>query len=327
MKHEDVDYGQALRGSRLRVGLTQRTLAEQAGVSLRTVRHIEQGHVTQPRKNSIRRLADVLERHGESPWTAGGDDIRVGVLGPLEIRRGNRLLSLGSLKQRSFLALLALQPNEVVSREEIVDVLWADRPPGSCLSMVYSFASALRKVITPTCTGTAGPVISRVGGGYRLLADPAGHDSSRFDEQVALAQGTPRNEAGKELYEQALDLWRGGVLADLPLNVRQHPVAVALAGRRVAAASAYADVASLVDRGDDAIDRLRAVAHHDLLHEGVHARLMLALAAAGQRAAALHVFTGIRRRLDEELGIQPGEEIRFAYREVVEGRPVAATRG
>ncbi|SEQ09682.1 DNA-binding transcriptional activator of the SARP family [Lentzea xinjiangensis] len=326
MESRSADLGQALRGSRLRIGLTQRKLAEQAGVSLRTVRHIEQGHVVRPRRNSIRRLADVLERHGESALTAPDSGIRIGVLGPLEVHRGNRVLPLGSLKQRSLFALLALQPNEVISREEIVDVLWADRPPNSCLSMVYSFASALRKIIEPNCAGGSAPVISRVGGGYQLQVEPALVDCSRFDEQVALAQGASRADAGRELFEQALDLWRGEVLADLPLTVQQHPVAVALAGRRVAAALAYADAVPTVDGAENAIDRLRLVAHHDPLHEGLHARLMVTLAAAGQRAAALRVFTDIWRRLGEELGIQPGEELLSAYRTVTGGKPAAPAR-
>ncbi|SDX64803.1 DNA-binding transcriptional activator of the SARP family [Amycolatopsis xylanica] len=322
MEHNPIAFGQALRASRLRAGLTQRKLAEQAGVSLRTIRHIEQGQVERPRQDSIRRLAAALESRGESPWTGSGGALRIGVLGPLEAARGDEPVALGPLKQRSLFAVLALQPNEVVSREEIIDVLWGDRPPASCLNLVHTYVSGLRKLVEPSRARESGAVISLVSGGYRLTADPGELDLTRFDELVAQARRAPHGEARKELFEQALDLWRGPVLADLPPNVRQHPVAVALAGRRVTATLAYADTALAVDGAEDAIDRLRLVAHHEPLHESLHGRLMLALAAAGQQAAALRVFADIRRRLGEELGIQPGKEIRLAHGKVVEGEPV-----
>ncbi|WP_370944115.1 tetratricopeptide repeat protein [Amycolatopsis sp. cg5] len=322
MEHNPIAFGQALRASRLRAGLTQRKLAEQAGVSLRTIRHIEQGQVERPRQDSIRRLAAALESRGESPWTAAVGALRIGVLGPLEVARGDDAVPLGPLKQRSLFAVLALQPNEVVSREEIIDVLWGDRPPASCLNLVHTYVSGLRKLVEPSRARESGAVISLVSGGYRLTAEPGELDLTRFDELVALARRAPHGEARKELFEQALDLWRGPVLADLPPNVRQHPVAVALAGRRVSATLAYADTALAVDGAEDAIDRLRLVAHHEPLHESLHGRLMLALAAAGQQAAALRVFADIRRRLGEELGIQPGKDIRLAHGKVVEGEPV-----
>ncbi|MFD8498589.1 tetratricopeptide repeat protein [Amycolatopsis sp. NPDC059657] len=322
MEHNPIAFGQALRASRLRAGLTQRKLAEQAGVSLRTIRHIEQGQVERPRQDSIRRLAAALESRGESPWTGADGALRIGVLGPLEVARGESAVPLGPLKQRSLFAVLALQPNEVVSREEIIDVLWGDRPPASCLNLVHTYVSGLRKLVEPSRARESGAVISLVSGGYRLTADPGELDLTRFDELVGQARRAPHGEARKELFEQALDLWRGPVLADLPPNVRQHPVAVALAGRRVTATLAYADTALAVDGAEDAIDRLRLVAHHEPLHEGLHGRLMLALAAAGQQAAALRVFADIRQRLGEELGIQPGKDIRLAHGKVVEGEPV-----
>lgn len=322
MEHHPIAFGQALRASRLRAGLTQRKLAEQAGVSLRTIRHIEQGQVERPRQDSIRRLAAALQRRGESPWTGADGKLRISVLGPLEAARGVETVSLGPLKQRSLFAVLALQPNEVVSREEIIDVLWGDRPPASCLNLVHTYVSGLRKLVEPTGGQEAGAVISLVSGGYRLTADPGELDLTRFDELVGQARRAPHGEARKELFEQALDLWRGPVLADLPPNVRQHPVAIALAGRRVSATLAYADTALAVDGAEDAIDRLRLVAHHEPLHESLHGRLMLALAAAGQQAAALRVFADIRQRLGEELGIGPGKDIRLAHGKVIEGEPV-----
>lgn len=285
-------------------------------MSLRTVRHIERGQVEHPRRETIRRLADVLG--GEDGWPRGDVDarLRIEVLGPLRVTRGGRELNLGPLKQRTLFAVLALHPNTVVGREELIDALWGELPPHSCRNLLHTYVSGLRKILEPGPVSEAGSIIASVGGGYRLAAGPDELDLAEFTELVGRARHAQPGEARKQLFAGALDLWRGAVLVDLPHSVRQHPVAVTLASRRVAAALAYGDTASALDDGDDAIDRLRLVAHHEPLHEGVHARLMMVLAAAGQQAAALRTLTDIRRRLGEELGIRPGEEIRLAYEKV-----------
>jgi tetratricopeptide (TPR) repeat protein len=123
-------------------------------------------------------------------------------------------------------------------------------------------------------------------------------------------------------------LWRGPVLADLGTRLGQHPAAVALARRRVGAALAYADLA--IDAGgyEQVAVHLRALAQDEPLHEGLHARLMLALAGCGEQAAALHLYAGIRGRLAEELGIEPGAELQAAHLRVLRQQvPIAGVPG
>ncbi|MBM7772265.1 DNA-binding SARP family transcriptional activator/DNA-binding XRE family transcriptional regulator [Actinokineospora baliensis] len=321
MGHNPITFGKALRASRLRAGLTQFALAELAGVSPRTVRYIESAEVARPRRESVRRLARALQALGEVPWTTEGE-VRIEVLGPLEVKRGGRPIPLGTLKQRCLFATLALRPNEVVGRDEVIDALWGDQPPASCNNLLNTYVSGVRGFVDGGGRRGVGSIISRVGLGYRLAVDDEQTDVTGFLDLVTVALSTPDLFARKQSLERALDLWRGPVLDDLPRRVRLSPAAVALAGRRVQAALAYADAALAVGAAQDAVDRLRPMAHHEPLHEPLHARLMLAYAAAGQQAAALRAFSDIRLRLDEELGVQPGREIRLAHTEVLSGERV-----
>lgn len=320
-----ASFGEELRAHRLRARLTQRELAKRAGVSVRAVRYIEQGRVGQPRRESMRRLADAVGlKIGANSWrsTQADDRLEIRVLGPLEASYGGRVMDVGSSKQRCLLALLALQPNKVVSQEEIIDLLW-DRPPDSCQNLVHTYVSRLRKVIGPE----PGRLVSAPHGGYRLILDGDQLDLLRFDEfagSAREAQGRDPHESVR-LFDQALAVWRGSLLADLPANLRAHPVAHSITARRFAVALEYADTALGLDlRQERVVEHLRLLTGEEPLHEALHARLMLALAASGQQAAALGLFAEVRGRLDEELGVAPGADITAAHLRILRDDPASA---
>ncbi|WP_158888252.1 BTAD domain-containing putative transcriptional regulator [Amycolatopsis anabasis] len=315
-------FGAALRAHRIRARLTQAELAARAGVSVRSVRNIEQGKVVRPRRESARRLAEAVGLPFGSGWLRPDDrtELRIEVLGPLGVSRDGHDIRVGSGKHRCLLALLALQPGELVSRDEIVDVLWGDDPPASSRNLVHTYASGLRKSL--------GAVIGSERGGYRLDVAGAELDLVRFDELAARARrlrhGDP--ESALDLFEQAMARRRAPVVADLPASLRQHPVAVAVADRVLSVALSYAETALVLGRDADVVERLRPLVHEEPLHEGLHARLMLALAGSGQQAAALRLFTEIRNRLVDELGIEPGGEIQAAHMRIVRNNLPAPVR-
>jgi DNA-binding SARP family transcriptional activator/Tfp pilus assembly protein PilF/DNA-binding XRE family transcriptional regulator len=313
-------FGEALRAARIRAGLTQSELADRAGVSARAVRYCEKGRVPRPRRESLRRLADAVGLVADGQWSAGergSDMLHIGVLGRLELRRGPAPVEMGPLKQRCLLALLALQPNRVVHREEIIDMLWGARPPDSCHNLVHTYVSRLRKVAGVSRPGTG--LITSARGGYRLTVDSDQLDLMRFDDLSTRAADLRRRapETALDLYQEALGLWRGSAVADLPDAVRHHPAATAVTGRRLAAALAHADTALDLGRHEPVVAQLRPLVHTEPLHEGLHARLMLGLAGSGQQAAALRLFADIRTRLAEDLGIEPGAEIGSAYLRII----------
>lgn len=308
-----------LRERRLLAGLTQAQLAERAGVSLRAVRNAELGHVRSSRAETSRRLLAVLA--AANPVTP----LRIGVLGPLAVHLGGEPVELGAEKLRRLLALLAIQPNRPVRREEIVDVLWGDDPPSSCLGLLHTYVARLRKALEPgRVRQEPARVITTVDGGYLLSVDEERLDLLRFDAAVQRAEQAASagdSAAAEQHWLDALSTWRGPVLAGLD-GFRHHPVCHALTARRSAAVLAYAEVAGAQGNHEDAVPQLRALIAAEPLHELAHARLMLALAGSGRQAAALELYDDIRRRLSEELGIDPGVELRQAHERVL--RPDAS---
>ncbi|WP_338898418.1 BTAD domain-containing putative transcriptional regulator [Streptomyces sp. TG1A-60] len=117
--------------------------------------------------------------------------------------------------------------------------------------------------------------------------------------------------------ESALRLWRGPVLQGAPSRVRDHPSAITLARLRLSVVQAHADGALVMGRPTDAVRELQKVADLEPLHEGVHARLILALAASGEQAEALSLYTALRDRLDDQLGVRPGREVTDAHQRIL----------
>ncbi len=261
----------------------------------------------------------VFDHDRASPYPDGsrGQDLWIGVLGPLEVRRRGLRVDVGGPGPACLLGLLALQPGEVASRDEVVDVLWGTAPPRTHLNQIAVYVRRLRRLLEPGSDRIAGfRLLVRTGGGYRLDIGADSLDVAFFSvvrRRAAAAEAEGRAEAAAGLWLQALECWRGPVLGGTEPRLRQHPVAVRATGWRTEATLAYAMLAERAGPLANAVEHLRRAVMDQPLHEGLHARLLLALAAAGQQAAALDAFEAIRRRLDEELGIEPGEELRAAH--------------
>jgi DNA-binding SARP family transcriptional activator/tetratricopeptide (TPR) repeat protein/DNA-binding XRE family transcriptional regulator len=319
--------GELVRGHRLRMGITQRQLAGLAEVSIRTVRDIERDRIDRPRPRTLQRLTVALALPQRAPGLTEPRQapidkrLRVEVLGPLQVRQGAAPIEVGPAKLRLLLGLLAVQPGKSVSSNEIVDMLWGDRPPATCVDLVRTYVARLRARLEPERPdGTPATVLALAAAGYRLQLGGDQVDVTEFDEltaQARRAHAEGASETAHELFAQALRLWRGPVLADGEPRLRQHPACVGVSRRRLAAALAYADLAVGLGHQAEAAELLRGVAEAEELHEGLHARLMLLLAGAGQQAAALRLFVAVRDRLAEELGVEPGAEIQRAHRRVL----------
>ncbi|MEU8110497.1 BTAD domain-containing putative transcriptional regulator [Nonomuraea muscovyensis] len=333
METERHTLGSFIRDRRLRAGLNQKELAAQAALSERSLRDLEAGRVSRPRASSLRRLAEALDITGADLDTllatvpAGpAKPLRIGVLGPLSVRVGDAAVEVRSGTQRRLLGLLALRPGQPVHREEIIDTLWGERPPKSCLSLVQGYVGSLRKLLTRT--RTPGSAITLGPGGYVLSPEAGAHDVLRFGDLVAraqLARDEGRFAAATELLDAALRCWRGPVLAGAGPRLAQHPAAVALNHERTAAALAFADLALGSGDHEGAAARLRELVADEPLHEALHARLVLATAGSGDQAAALRLFVAVSGRLADELGVQPGPELAAAHLRVLRQEPHGRT--
>ena len=330
MVPDEDSIGEILRFCRRRARLTQRQLADRAGVGLRTVGEIESGRVRSPRPDSVRRLAAALALPGAEQLhllsLAGVDDehdslrLSISVLGTLLVRRGAHPVDVVSPKLRAVLALLAVNAGQVVPCAEIVDALWDDEPPVSCRRLVRLYARRLQRQLQPGRRVPSDPVLADVPGGYRLNVPEDHLDVTRFANlarRASRALSGGHRASALELFERALSVWRGPVLADVDGPVRRHPKLVALSDQRLAAALSYADLGFDLGWYGRIARRLRELLPHEPLNEALHARLMLALAGAGQQAVALGLFAALRNRLAEELGVTPGPALRAAHLRVL----------
>jgi DNA-binding SARP family transcriptional activator/Tfp pilus assembly protein PilF len=322
--------GEFVRARRQEAGLTQRQLADRAGVSVGVVRDLEQGRTRHLHSESARRLASGLRldrqqareltlaarENGDiaagvgSPGQVGM--LRIAVLGPLAAWRCGMPVMLGPPMQRAVLGLLALHPGTGLSRLAIIDALWRDNPAVAAVPMMQSYVSRLRRLLGPDCLRTTG-------NGYRLQPAACDLDLVTFEKVVRHARDA--KAAGQlalacQAYEEALALWQGDPLADAEV-LRDHPAIARLCQQRADAVTAYAESASAAGWPDRALPQLRELAARDPLNERACARLMIALAGSGQQAAALAVYDQVRQRLDDQLGVRPGAELAEAHVQVL----------
>jgi DNA-binding SARP family transcriptional activator len=324
---------EALSAWRRAAGLSQRDLAERSGLGIGTIRDLEQGRIRRPRPASLRRLASALgvsERQLDlvlsgRPATPADlvPPVHVSVLGPLTVRRHGYPLELGADQQRAVLGLLALRTGEPVHRSSIIQAIWDVHPPPSATNLVQVYVSRLRRILEPhRRRGDREGVITSWPGGYRLDPTAVVLDLSAYRRGVRAARSAPDRAAACARYAEALALWRGDPLADVDV-LREHPAVVALTRERDEIVIDLSDAALAAGRIDQAMPHLTALAQRDPLHGAAHARLMLALAARGERAAALRMFDGVSRRLADELGVGPDPELIAARRRILRGdRPV-----
>ncbi len=317
-----MTLGDLLLAYRKRAGITQQELAGRAGVSIRTLRDIEQGMVQRPHARSVRKLVEAaglsaaeLELLPAAGPRQKDPALRIELLGPLTLRVHGRAVDLKPPMQRRLLGLLTLQANHVVTHPDIIDFLWGEEIPDTYPNLVHTHVSRLRRFFDGL--GVGEELISRTGAGYRLTLATGQSDLLTFTDLATKAAAAHRvagePEEAERAYQKALALWRGQTLADLAPHALHHPVVVAVSQQRLTTVLDYADLA--LDRGhhEAALQRLREVAHAEPLHEGLNARILLALAASGERAAALRLFSDLRDRLRDSLGIQPGPELQGAY--------------
>jgi DNA-binding SARP family transcriptional activator len=198
------------------------------------------------------------------------------LLGPLEVAEQDRLYALGGRKQRSLLAVLLLQANEVVSTERLIDELWGESPPSTVGKSVQVYVSRLRKQLGGDRLITRAP-------GYLLRVDPSELDVACFERLLAEARRLDPEPAAERL-RKALDLWRGPALADLSYEPFAQSSIARLGELRLVALEQRIEAELAIGRHAELAGELDALVAQHPLRERLRGHLMLALYRSGRQA-------------------------------------------
>ena len=236
------------------------------------------------------------------------------LLGAVEVVRAGALVPAGQPRQRGVLAALAVDAGRPVSLDSLVYRVWGESPPDRVRAAVYAYITQLRHLLGRPAPGQPG-ALHRIQGGYVLRLEPSAVDLHRFR---TLVDGSARaDEPGRAgLLREALALWQGEPLAGLggPWADRMRS---AWREERLAALLSWARTEQHLDRPEAVVGQLVELLADNPLVEPIAVELMRALCACGRRAEALECYAEMRRRLVEELGAEPGVELRELHRQIL----------
>jgi DNA-binding SARP family transcriptional activator/tetratricopeptide (TPR) repeat protein len=222
------------------------------------------------------------------------------ILGPLEVTADGRALDLGGHKQRTLLALLLLQANRVVSSDHLIDALWEEEPPGTAPKALQVHVSQLRKLVGRERLETRAP-------GYLLRVESDELDLARFERL---------QKEGR--LDEALALWRGTPLADFAYQRFAEAEIARLEELRLACLEERIERDLARGRHAELAGELDALVREHRLRERLRGQLMLALYRSGRQADALDAYQDARAALVDELGIEPGRELRELHQAILE---------
>ncbi|WP_030970604.1 AfsR/SARP family transcriptional regulator [Streptomyces sp. NRRL S-1824] len=244
--------------------------------------------------------------------------MRYSILGTTQaLHDDGTTVAIGGARLRALLTVLALSPGRVVPAAVLVDEVWDGEPPADAVGALQALVGRLRRVL-------GHEAITSAESGYRLAADPDAVDLHRFDRLTgegvrALDAGDPAEAV--TVLDDALALWRGPVLADLP---DRGAVAARWTARRLDARRTRLAAALALGRADEVLPELVALCADHPIDEPLQALRLRALRDAGRTAQALAAYEEVRTVLADRLGTDPGPELRSLHAELIRQEPARA---
>src|SRR5580700_879819 len=242
--------------------------------------------------------------------------MRFRLLGPLEIRAGEDWLGIGAPKWRSVLAALLINAGQIVPVDTLINEVWGETPPAKAGNLISIYVLRLRRLLGDTDSTL---LVTRAPG-YLLRLAPGDTDAQVFESLVregrrAYAAGDPERAAAQ--LAEALALWHGSPLADVPATTLVETEAERLTELRLDAAELRVMAELACGSHAQVIPELRRLLADHALRENLWLLLMRALDGAGRHAEALEAYGQARSVLAEELGVDPGAELRKCYAELL----------
>ncbi|WP_405819647.1 BTAD domain-containing putative transcriptional regulator [Streptomyces sp. NBC_00838] len=257
------------------------------------------------------KTADPGERAADREGVPDNGGVRYRLLGPTRaLRADGTPYAVGGSRLRALLTVLALRPGRTVPAATLVDEVWDGDTPSDAAGALQALVSRLRRALG------AGTVVAD-SGGYRLCADRDDVDLYRFERLTAegiRALDDGAAERAAELLDEALGLWHGPALTDLP---DRRSEAARWEARRLGARRARLTAALALGRAEEALPELAALCDDHPIDELLQALRIRALRAVGRTAEALSAYDEVRRDLATRLGMDPGPELRTLHKELL----------
>jgi DNA-binding SARP family transcriptional activator len=231
------------------------------------------------------------------------------ILGPLEVSDETGHVALGGPKQRALLAILVLEAGRVVATDRLIDLLWGEEAPKTATASLQNSVGRLRRVLGADVLETRAP-------GYVLSVGADQIDARRFERLLVDARRLPPAKRRTQI-EQALTLWRGPALAEFAFDDFAQAETRRLEELRLVAIEARVEADLELGLHGDVVGELESLVGDFPLRETFRRLLMLALYRAGRQAEALEVYQDARARFIDELGIEPGPELKRLQSEIL----------
>jgi DNA-binding SARP family transcriptional activator/tetratricopeptide (TPR) repeat protein len=248
------------------------------------------------------------------------------LLGPVEIESAAGTHSLARRQERCLLALLLLEPGQVVPVDRLCQLLWEDSAPDQPRRAVQSLVARVRAALVRAAAESSGVSLESVGGGYRIRVDRDLVDAHRFRRLVGEAAGVSDLARREELLADALVLWRGPALADAVSERLREQLCAELDELRMHAVEESISTRLALGRHAELVPELARLTATHPLRERLAELHMTALYRAGRTAEALSAYAHVRELLAEQLGIDPGPGLGRLHRAILRGEELGALR-
>jgi DNA-binding SARP family transcriptional activator len=247
--------------------------------------------------------------------------MRFRMLGPLEVQVDGSWSGITAAKWRTVLAVLLLQPGQVVSTERLITEVWPDETPARATNLVSVYVHRLRRLIGDP----EGNVLTTRAPGYQLLVDPEDIDAGRFAQlarEGRQALSTGDFEQASTVLGAALGLWQGSrALTDVPPSALVSAEADRLEESLVETFQLRIQADLGCGRHAQVVSQLHRLLADHPMREELWALLMRALYTSGRQAEALEAYAQAREVISEELGVDPSAELQQLYQRILRAEP------
>ncbi len=245
--------------------------------------------------------------------------VSIDVLGPIEVRTSAGHVALASAKERALIAHLAARVGHTVSTDDLIDTIWGETPPRTAGKALQNHIVNLRRILEPEHNGTPKYLLTDPGG-YRLAVPAEWIDAYQFERLVDLgrhAYQDGRVSAAAETLRAALALWRGRAYLGLESTTVGSRASRHLEQLRLLALEDR--IAADLDLGlaRETVGELESLVLDEPLRERLWTLLVLALYRSGRQGEALNAYARARQSFVDELGIEPGPELRRVHEQVL----------